>query len=209
MIPLSCVILACGKSRRFGENKLLRPLCGKPLISYTLESIPVDCFSEILIVTHYPAIAELARKLLPQKLKIVSPSCPSLEVDNTIRTAASALSPDSLGALFCVADQPFRTRSSLTRMVQLFADSPDSIIALSYQGKRGNPVLFPCIYFDELCNLREGESGRTILQRYPEKLLLSPAASPQELMDIDSLADWTEAESYCKGQLSEISQKDR
>ena len=53
-MQIACIILAAGKSLRFGENKLLAPVSGAPLLSHTLRAIPTSLFSQILVVVSHP-----------------------------------------------------------------------------------------------------------------------------------------------------------
>ena len=59
------IYLAAGSSRRFGGNKLLYPLEGRPLFSYGLETLRravelrPEC--ELTVVSRYPQILEAAR----------------------------------------------------------------------------------------------------------------------------------------------------
>ena len=39
---LGCVVMASGEARRFGRQKLLEPVDGKPLLAYTLEALQED-----------------------------------------------------------------------------------------------------------------------------------------------------------------------
>ena len=56
---LSAIVMACGKGERFGSNKLMAKLKGKELIRYTLDALPAELFSEILVVTKYKEIMDL------------------------------------------------------------------------------------------------------------------------------------------------------
>ena len=59
------IYLAAGSGRRFGGNKLLYPLEGRPLFSYGLETLcravelRPEC--ELTVVSRYPQILEAAR----------------------------------------------------------------------------------------------------------------------------------------------------
>ena len=65
---LSAIVMACGKGERFGSNKLMAKLKGKELIRYTLDALPAELFSEILVVTKYKEIMDLVTEY-PMTLK--------------------------------------------------------------------------------------------------------------------------------------------
>ena len=59
-MKVSVIIVAAGSGRRFGyeRNKLFFPLCGKPVLTHTLQHVfAASCVSEVVIV-----VAERDRK---------------------------------------------------------------------------------------------------------------------------------------------------
>ena len=93
------------------------------------------------------------------------------------------------GVLFSVCDQPWLTAGSVRRLLDTFRAAPQSICALAWQGRRGNPVVFPRALFPALAALTGDTGGGAVLRQYPERLRLVEAGSPQELRDIDTQAD--------------------
>ena len=104
-----------------------------------------------------------------------------------LRAAAQAAGAD--GALFAVADQPWLTRESVERVIAAFAAYPDTIPALSWQGRKGNPCLFPSELFPELSALAGDTGGGAVIRAHPDRLRLVEARSPAELLDVDTPAD--------------------
>lgn len=57
----SAVVLAAGHSERMGRDKILMPLGGIPVIAHTLRALQAsDCISEIVVVTKYESLQEIA-----------------------------------------------------------------------------------------------------------------------------------------------------
>ena len=94
------------------------------------------------------------------------------------------------GVLFSVCDQPFLTTDSIIRLLHSFEQSKNAICALSWQGQRGNPVIFPADLFMELAALTGDTGGGAVIRRHPERLALVEAGSPRELADLDRREDW-------------------
>ena len=174
---LSAIVMACGKGERFGSNKLMAKLKGKELIRYTLDALPAELFSEILVVTKYKEIMDLVA---------------------TIRCGVRNLSPDSDGCMFVAADQPLKQKSSLQKQIALYQQylqkGEERFVALSFQGKKGNPVIFPKSSYKELLEITQGQTGSTVLRAHPDALVLSEACCAAEMMDIDSLEDLRKVE---------------
>lgn len=183
---LSCIFLASGHSKRFHGNKLLAPLEGRPLVQHVFEHLPAHMFHQVLVVTRYPQVAQLAQAL--RFTPILNPD-PTDDIAVTIRLGLEHLEQDMGGCMFSVCDQPFLSPASLTALVQEFQAHPHSIAALAHQGKRGNPVIFPSALFSELSTLAPHQSGSAVIARYPELLRLVEAGDFSQLQDIDYRSD--------------------
>ena len=110
-------------------------------------------------------------------------------ISASIRLGLSAMGGME-GVLFSVCDQPFLTTDSIINLLRSFEQSKNAICALSWQGQRGNPVIFPADLFMELAALTGDTGGGAVIRRHPERLALVEAPSPRELADLDTPADW-------------------
>jgi len=106
----------------------------------------------------------------------------------SIRLGLAGLT-DMDGVLFSVCDQPYLRRSSVVRLLEAFSDCPDRICALSWQGRRGNPVVFPSALFPALLSLRGERRGGAVIQANQSLLRLVEADSSRELQDVDTPMD--------------------
>lgn len=93
------------------------------------------------------------------------------------------------GILFAVCDQPWLRRGSVERLLADFSAAPSNIWALSWQGRKGNPVVFPKSTFHALLKLTGDRGGGVVIWANPGLLRLTEAGSPEELRDIDTPAD--------------------
>lgn len=60
-ISCSAVVVAAGKSQRFGSDKMFAPLSGIPVLAYSLTTLETCKYiSEIIVVTDYNKIVEVA-----------------------------------------------------------------------------------------------------------------------------------------------------
>ena len=109
-------------------------------------------------------------------------------ISASVRLGLSAME-DLDGVLFSVSDQPYLTTESIIRMLDVFRELKTSLCALSWRGRRGNPVVFPRDLFGELAALTGDVGGGAVIRRHPERLILVEAATPRELADVDTPAD--------------------
>lgn len=182
---LGCVVMASGLGRRFGGNKLLAALDGKPLVQYALD-VTAGIFARRVVVTRHPEVAELCRA---QGVETVLHSQPGR--NDTVRLGLEALAGSGLlaGCLFCPGDQPLLSRETVISLALCGACAPGSIWRTAWQGKPGAPVLFPAWAFGELMQLPQGQGGGAVIRRYPHRVGLVPAGRAEELADVDRPRD--------------------
>ncbi|NLF34584.1 MAG: nucleotidyltransferase family protein [Clostridiales bacterium] len=174
--------MAAGSGRRFGANKLLAPVEGVPMICRAMDSLPPALFARAVAVSCHPEVLALAGRA---GYECVENPWAAEGQSASIRLGVRALR-EMDGILFAVGDQPWLTRRSVERLRSAFAARPDCIAALSWNGARGNPVIFPADLFPELMALRGDVGGGQVLRRHPDRLLLVEAGAEQELRDVDT-----------------------
>lgn len=182
---LGAVLMASGTARRFGENKLLHPVDGAPMIQRAMDALPPELFYKAAVVTSYPEIIRLAQGR--GYLAIPNPD-PEQGQSLSVRLGTKALE-DMDGLLFAVCDQPWLRQESVRQLIDAFSAEPEKIWALSWAGRKGNPVIFPKMVFPELLAVTGDRGGGVVIKAHPELLCLADAGSPRELSDIDSPMD--------------------
>lgn len=193
---MDAILLAAGDSRRFGGNKLLYPLSGKPAYRHILERLyqmkKENLLRRVIVVSQYREIfADLAANF-PELEPVCNPE-PGQGISGSIRLGLSRLSQladDSEGCLFAVADQPALTARSLGQLICFWRRHSFGIAAASCGETIGNPVIFAARYYPELNALTKDCGGKKILLRHQDDAGFCeiPAA---ELEDMDTR---TEAE---------------
>lgn len=176
-MKIGCVVMASGFSRRFGENKLLRPFRGRPLLWWCLNSLPRDRLDRITVVTRYPAAEVLCAEYGAHCLLHDRPAR-----SDTVRLGIKTMAGMD-GCLFAVADQPLCRRESLCRLLDAFRAAPDRPARLCWEDRPGNPVLFPASLFPALAALEGEQGGGRVL---PPEVTLVPVSHPAELKDADT-----------------------
>ncbi len=194
---IHCCYLAAGSARRFGQNKLLYPIDGKPMFVYGYHVLQHICESRsdccLHVISRYEEIltyAGAAAVFCPESVHGMSYSI------RAAVAAAGALQPgDTL--LFMTADQPYITEPSVLRLIaaapllaQTTADAERPLAACAaYENDAGNPVLFSGCLALALNRLRGDQGGKAVLHAYPGRCLHSPVDAAAELRDIDTFLD--------------------
>ena len=182
---LGAVLMASGFGRRFGENKLLYPVDGVPMVERAFRALPPALFDRAVVVSACPEILTLGSEA--GYLTVFNPGAAEGRAAS-VRLGLERLK-DMDGVLFAVCDQPWLRRESVEKLLADFFACPDSVCALAYEGRRGNPMVFPAALFPELLALTGEQGGGRVLQAHPQLLRLTEAASAAELRDVDTPAD--------------------
>ena len=183
MEPLGYVIMAAGNARRFGDNKLTAQLQGRSLIQRAMEAVPTESFDRVVVVTQYPEIMRLAETF---HFAAVHNPPPELGISHTLQLGLTGLR-DCGGVLFSVADQPLLRRETVAKLTKLWQSQPEKIAALSCDGVRGNPCIFPARFFPELMQLQGDRGGSAVIRKHENDLVLLETAA-EELYDVDTAA---------------------
>ena len=180
---LGCVIMASGEGKRFGGNKLMAELAGKPLLSWVLEATD-GIFARRVVVTRHEDVEKLCQN---KQVPVLRHDLPYR--NDTVRLGLEAVGQDVDGCLFCAGDQPLLRRETLLALALAANRDRDAIWRLAYDEVPGAPVLFPRWAFDQLRRLPQGRGGNVIVQEYPERVRLLSARDSWELMDVDTPDD--------------------
>lgn len=183
------VVLAAGFGNRFGKNKLMEKVSGQAMYLHIIEQLKYFPKMPKYIVTQYPAIMKEAQKW---EINPVENPVPQQGISSSIRMGLKRClkeHPEVRGILFCVADQPGISSGTLCRMIGMAQKSPEKIICAGHGRGRGNPVLWPHTYFQELLELSGDIGGRQIIKKYPSEILVCETR-PEELKDIDRKSDF-------------------
>lgn len=179
-----CVIMASGLGTRFGGNKLMADCLGRPLIQFTLEATE-HLFLSRCAVTRNQDTADF---LTQAGMETILHDFPGR--NDTVRLGLSkVMEADISGCLFCQADQPLLTKSTVQHLLSMAAAEPSFIWRPSSLGEPGSPVWFPKDLFPKLLSLPEGKGGGALIRKYPERVRCFEVTEPGELMDVDTPED--------------------
>ena len=182
------IYLAAGSSRRFGANKLLQILGGKPLYRYGLELLAGLCAErDDVTLTVVSRCAEILNTAHALGVRAVYGTDSEKGQSFSIRAGLTALGPlaGTDFVLFAVADQPRLTRATVARLLDAAAPGVETAVA-SFDGQAGSPALFAAALLPELLALTGDQGGRVVLRRHA--CLHVRADSAAELCDIDTPA---------------------
>ena len=190
---LHLILLASGGSTRYGANKLLVPIDGKPMFRHVFDLL-VRYLGEkpgktlVTVVSRYEEILDAARKAgftAVRNNQTEEGISLSLRLGLKEISGTPDLASDGACAVFFTADQPYLRYETLEAFLDRAAITDKGILTASHEGTPGNPVSFDRKYFGELMALVGDTGGRKIVRRHPEDTETFEM-SLAELTDIDT-----------------------
>lgn len=188
---VAVVVLAAGSASRFGATKQLAALAGRPLVRHAVEAVLESQADEVVVVVGHDA-ASVERALADLDVRLVVNDRFAEGMGTSIGAGIGALPFDTGAAIIALADQP-APPGVIDRLVERWREGGADVVAPSYRGWRGNPVLFDASQFDALTRIQGDrgaraliESGRTRVARV--ELDLAPP------LDVDTPADLADLE---------------
>ncbi len=175
------VILAAGLSRRFGVDKLLHPLCGKPVFSWILEAVCDSALAGAVVVCRPELVPHLPSD---SKIRSVINPTPEAGQSESMHLGLAALPEQTTHVLFLLADQPLITTALIDECVDL-AEHGSTLACFSSNDYLGPPALFGQKWFECLRDLPGDSGAKKILLKERSALQLVRAQFQGQEQDID------------------------
>ena len=182
---ISAVVLAAGRADAVGEQKLLVPLRGKPVLQWVLESALAANLHEIVCVARDLEAVRRHISLVARRLYWLSNPAADQGQSASVIAGLWAIDPKSDGALFLAGDQPMIRPQLINSLVERFENSNASIVAPSFHGEPRDPVLFRRDLFPKLLQLTGDRDGRMLIEKYRKKTSLVEWNHELSFMDND------------------------
>ena len=187
------LLLAAGRARRFGADKLLAPLPdGTPLALAALRPLRA-AVDEVIAVVH--SRTATARLLAAEGARVIIATDSDDGIGASLAAGMRALADTPptdqrqvSACLIALADMPMVRPTTIEQLVAALAAGA-SMVAPEYRGTRGQPVGFAREWFGFLSRLRGDEGARHLLAVHRERLQRVPVDDPGILTDIDRPSD--------------------
>ena len=175
------LLLAAGRSRRFGSDKRVANLAdGQTLLRATLKRI----FDTSLPVQICLRLDDTALQLELEKEGLRCVRCDRADdgMGATLAQGVAAM-PDWDAVVVMLADMPWVRSATLLALASNV--TRDSIVVPVYQGRRGNPVAFGRAHFPGLARCQGDQGARGLVRSHVQQVLEVRVDDPGVLRDID------------------------
>jgi molybdenum cofactor cytidylyltransferase len=186
------ILLAAGRSTRFGSDKLLAPLpAGEPIAlaaaRHLRDGLLATGASTRLVAVVRPEQAKLAQLLATSGYELAVCATAHLGMGHSI-AAGVAATLDAAGWVIALADMPAIRPASIARVATALQAGADAA-APFHAGRRGHPVGFAASRGEALLALTGDSGARALLADTGLALARVDTDDRGVLIDIDTRAD--------------------
>lgn len=190
---IAAIILAAGKSTRMGEvNKLTEEVAGSPMVARVVDAALTSRVSKIVVVTgheHEKVEAALAARDVETIRNPDYDQGLSISLKAGIAALPKTGSGAVDGAMVLLGDMPDVTSAHIDRLIAAFdPEEGRSICVPTWEGKRGNPVLWGAEYFEEIQGLTGDTGAKQLFADHAGEIAEVPMPDDATLKDIDLMA---------------------
>ncbi len=188
---VAAIVLAGGKSRRFGTSKLLHPwAAGRTIIEASL-SAPLGASLQRVIVVTGAYHAELSVILQEYPVQVVHNPEWEVGMSTSVKAGLRALEADGAPDAFimCLGDQPMLPSSVITDLVARYRSGGSRMVAPAIGDERKSPVLLDWSLVPEFLAIEGDEGGRSVVKRHARDMALIQYSEADWFRDIDSPHD--------------------
>lgn len=178
------IVLAAGKSRRYGRrNKLTALLRGQPLVRHVVAAAVASRGRPVIVVRGYQrrrvdhALRGLRRRFSP----VFNPAY-AAGMGTSLAAGLARVPAQCSGAVVCLGDMPHIRRGDIDALINAYVSGDQAVVPVA-AGRRAHPVLLSRGLFPAVAKL-QGEVGARMLLRDMPRVREIPAGR-RALLDVD------------------------
>lgn len=189
---ITAVLLAAGRSKRFGSDKLLHEVNGRPLIYYSLRACVHSTLASIIVVVERSGdlTPNLVKSLFPdnKRIHVIENPHPTRGQMSSVKVGMRALKPEVDGAMIVLADMPLISSALIDELIGAFGECGTVVVPES-DGTQYHPKIIPRCLFQRFLGLRDNARGTEVLGALDGGIRTVPVSDPSIFRDIDKPSD--------------------
>jgi molybdenum cofactor cytidylyltransferase len=185
--PVAGLVLAAGGSTRIGQPKQLLDWNGQPFVRVVAENALSSGLDPVYVVVgaHAQQVEDALKGL---DVEIIRNSQWEEGQSASVKAGIKGLAAETQAVVMMLVDQPHIPPPLIEALVEAHASMVSPIVATMVEHRRGNPVLFDRITFDDLLDIEGDVGGRKIFSRY--RIHYVPWLDARIGLDVDSMEDY-------------------
>ena len=190
---ICAIVIAAGKSRRMGTQKLLLPIGEQPIIARIVDTVLSSSGVDSTLVVNGGDGPAVRAALAGRPVHFIDNPAEDGDMLSSVRCGVRFLPGICRGFLVVLGDQPGVTPELVSTLVAAhWQHAPTSILVTNVAGRRGHPIFIPATYTDEVLTRFDGIGLRGLLDTHPESVtdIPFPVSMADAMRDIDTPDDY-------------------
>lgn len=171
------------------SHKLLLEISGTSLVRRVADiGLSADLDPVVVVLGH--RASEVRSQLDGLPLTFAVNEAPESGLSSSIRTGLEELdshAPTVAAALIMLADMPWVRPGDVAALLAAFDPGRNREICVpTYEGRRGNPVLWSARFFSAMKGLRGDVGARRLMEQHPDAVYEVPVDASGVVRDVDT-----------------------
>lgn len=192
--PVACVILAAGRSQRFGRSdKLNAVIEGETILRRTAVAACQSQCSQVIVVTQ-PRATALHRALSGLAVRFIENPDHLKGMSQSIKAGIAALPQSAAGAMILPGDMPWLTAGILDMLIDTFRRDAGQrvIVPVNAAGLQANPLIWPSVWFPQLMGISGDRGAKSLIPKDKSQRLEVVFSDEFAFRDVDEPGDLLE-----------------
>jgi molybdenum cofactor cytidylyltransferase len=179
------IVLAAGRSKRFGSDKRLTPLAdGEALLSQTLSAVVPNFLHTYVVLKAEDDPQALLQSTYLQQVQILKAPNADGGLGSSLADAFRLLqNAHGLAAAIFLGDMPWLLPATCQTLIALA--TTENIIRPRYKGQAGHPVIFGRTFWSELQQVKGEAGARELFKQRAQHCIWVDVEDPGVTLDID------------------------
>ena len=188
---ISAIVLSAGKSTRMGSvNKMLLPFGRSTVIGTVIANLCNSKIDEIIIIENSEQKISEHLDAHP-KVKVATNTNAAKGLTSSIQCGVNAASDETTGYLICLGDMPLVKNKEYNLLINNDLKKYSKVIFQpSYNGKKGNPVLFSSKFRPDILALEALDGCKPLIIKNQACVIEIPFPTSNCHLDIDTMEDY-------------------
>jgi molybdenum cofactor cytidylyltransferase len=188
------VILAAGRSIRFGRSKALLPVepAGPTFAAQLISRFRAAAVDDVLVVGR-PGDAALRHVVEASGARFIVNAHADRGQLSSLVAAIDAIDPQGVrGVIVMPVDIPLIAVLTIATVRDAFLNGTSPIARATHHGRHGHPVIFGSVVFEELRGADPNTGAKAVVHAHADQILNVEVDDPAVLRDVDTRQDYRE-----------------
>jgi molybdenum cofactor cytidylyltransferase len=185
--PVAAIVLAAGRSTRFGAPKLMATLRGDPVLRHVVRRVRAASVQDVIVVASGD-LELIGEALEGLAVSVVQNPAPAEGLSSSLRVGLLAAPPNAAAFVVALGDQPEIEPNVIDRLIVSWRRGDGLVVVPVYRGERGNPALFDASLRSALLGLAGDRGARDFIEAHPG-LVARVAVDGPVPRDVDTPGD--------------------